>query len=489
MSTKGAHDRFESLQDDVTDDDGDTDYNNTNEKIHKDTYTIDEAISMMGVGKFQWRILICTGILYAGDSTEIMILSFLLPTLSDEWNLSDSIVSFIAVAVFFGQFIGSLFWPHISDKYGRKSTCFYANLGEFIFGLSAAFSPDIYVMIILRFLTGFCLGAGSVGYTLYAEYAPSKVRGRLSILNQSFWAFGVLFTVCLAWITLEKLNWRWLLIISSLPWIIILYFVYKLPKSVRWLYSKGQYHEAQELILNAAKINGSIDKFENKSLQRNNEILTQIDDGQKNGKWGDIFNRKYFKTSVLVYISFTMFYFGYYGIAFISTRYFDDVSGDSTNSYLKILITSFSEIPGLIIAVLIVDRIGRKWTLIICSFIFGGCMFLMVYITSIGNNEYNEIIGVVIVFFARMAISMSFIVQIIYIIEYYPTSIRNRAVGLGTAIGRTGGMATTFISQMDNFTYSFYLYGLSGLISFVATCLYDGDTYNNQMTLDNNNEL
>ena len=487
MSTKGAHGRFQSLQDDVTDDDADDgEYNDTtSNQLNKDTYTIDEAITMMGVGRFQWRILICTGILYAGDSTEIMILSFLLPTLSDEWDLSDSIVSFIAVAVFFGQFIGSLFWPHISDKYGRKRTCFYANLGEFITGLSAAFSPNIYVMIILRFLTGFCLGAGSVGYTLYAEYAPSKVRGRLSILNQSFWAFGVLFTVCLAWITLEKLNWRWLLIISSLPWIIILYFVYTLPKSVRWLYSKGRYDEAEELILNAAKTNGSIHKFENKSLQRNNETLLMQIHKQKSGKWMDIFSRKYFRTSILCYISFTMFYFGYYGIAFISTRYFDDVSSDSTNSYLKILITSFSEIPALFVAVLIVDRIGRKWTLIICSFIFGGCMFLMV-ISSIQDNEYA---GVIIVFFARMAIAISFSVQTIYIIEYYPTSIRNRAVGLGTAIGRTGSMATTFISQMDNFTYAFYLYGLSGLISFIATCLYEGDTYNNDMTLTKNNEL
>ena len=243
--------------------------------------------------------------------------------------------------------------------------------------------------------------------------------------------------------------------------------------------------------LKAAKINGSIDKFEDKSLQRNDEIfLMEIQNKQNNGKWLDIFNRKYFRTSILVYISFTMFYFGYYGIAFISTRYFDDVSGDSTNSYLKILITSFSEIPGLIIAVLIVDKIGRKWTLIICSFIFGACMFLMVYISSnsVENNNVNEIIGVIIVFFARMAISMSFIVQAIYIIEYYPTSIRNRAIGLGTAIGRSGGIATTFISQSENFTYSFYLYGLSGLISFIACCLYEKDTYDNYMTLVTTND-
>ena len=52
--------------------------------------SVDEAITYIGIGPFQYKILIVTGLLWAADGIEIMILTFLLPTLQEEWQLTDA---------------------------------------------------------------------------------------------------------------------------------------------------------------------------------------------------------------------------------------------------------------------------------------------------------------------------------------------------------------------------------------------------------------
>merc|ERR1740123_768392 len=106
-------------------------------------------------------------------------------------------------------------------------------------------------MIVFRFLTGFCLGGSSAAYTLYAEFAPANERGRLLLLQQSFWAIGCTLNVAIAWLSLEWLNWRWYLVISSAPLFFILIFTISLPESVRYLVAIGQIEKAQSILNDA----------------------------------------------------------------------------------------------------------------------------------------------------------------------------------------------------------------------------------------------
>lgn len=83
-------------------------------------YSLDEALGMVGFGKYQGLILAYGGIGYIADAMEIMILSFIGTAVESEWHLSPNEKSLISTVVFAGMLVGSYFCGVISDAYGRK---------------------------------------------------------------------------------------------------------------------------------------------------------------------------------------------------------------------------------------------------------------------------------------------------------------------------------------------------------------------------------
>ena len=137
----------------------------------------------------------------------------------------------------------------------------------------------------------------------------------------------------------------------------------------------------------------------------------------------DICLPSYRLTSFLLYTILWVCVFGYYGISFISERYFEQLDDDfnvNDDIYWQMTVTTTSEIPALIFGVLLIERIGRKRTLMWSFFIFSiSCLLLIIRII-----QYSRIIGIILVFFGRMWISLAYMVIFIYFTEYYPPWIR-----------------------------------------------------------------
>ena len=217
-----------------------------------------------------------------------------MPILSDEWNLSDGESGTIGAVVFAGMFIGGLVWAQVSDRYGRRTAVILANIGQIIFGMLSAVAWNLWSIMLLRFITGFCLGASSCGFTLYAEFAPAADRGKLLIFQQGFWAVGALFNALLAWLILETLNWRWYLIISSFPLIFIVYLAWKVPESVQYLVAVGEHDRAQFILRQAAVVNKCIDVDTLKHLV----LVQQSTVPPKRGNPMDVLQREYFRATI-----------------------------------------------------------------------------------------------------------------------------------------------------------------------------------------------
>lgn len=84
------------------------------------TYTLDEALTSVGFGKFQGFALVFAGVGWLADSMEMMLLSFIGPAVQSEWKLSPSEESLLSTAVFAGMLVGSFLWGLVSDSYGRR---------------------------------------------------------------------------------------------------------------------------------------------------------------------------------------------------------------------------------------------------------------------------------------------------------------------------------------------------------------------------------
>eukprot|EP01084_Bolivina_argentea_P155231 270526_1 len=423
---------------------------------------------MIGTGYFQYRLLFFNGCLHASFAMEMMLLSFLLPKLKSEWSLLPPYDGIIGAIVFIGMLLGTIIWSTISDKYGRKKVVIYSSLGCAIFGTLSAFAPNLYVMLLFRFGVGFCVGGDSTVYTLFAEFCPKKTRAKLLVLEQSFWGIGSLFSVFLAYLCLDttnnKLNdWRYFLFFTAIPLWLIVIFSFIVPESPRYYMVCNDMTNAQNILNTIAELNNK--KLPNDIKLKSNEIICTE---TERGRIKDVFcaSKKYKFTSIVLYIIFWICIFTYFGLSFISKRYFDEITPQN-NIYTKMIISTSADIASLIIGVIILDKIGRKNSLI-CSFgILFICCMTLIY------DSY-----VVIVFTARMCSALSLMTIYIYFSEFYPTQIRSTALGFASSFGRTAGVITSFVSEDLSILIGMRLYGLAGFIGFILSMLLPMDTIN-----------
>ena len=89
---------------------------------------------------------------------EMMLLSFLVPALTDEWNLNYLESSLIGSMVFVGMMFGAYFWGVVSDRFGRRLGYMATAIFTGVFGVLSALAPSFYWMLLLRALVGFGLG-------------------------------------------------------------------------------------------------------------------------------------------------------------------------------------------------------------------------------------------------------------------------------------------------------------------------------------------
>jgi MFS family permease len=83
-------------------------------------YTTDDALSRVGFGRFQALVLAYAGVGWTAEAMEIMLLSFVGPSVKDEWGISGQQEGIITSVVFAGMIIGACLGGVISDSYGRR---------------------------------------------------------------------------------------------------------------------------------------------------------------------------------------------------------------------------------------------------------------------------------------------------------------------------------------------------------------------------------
>lgn len=409
-----------------------------------------------------------TGLIWAADSMEMMLLSFLAPKLKEEWNLVSPTDGLIGAVVFVGLLIGSLTFAIASDKYGRRRCIIIGCIICSLFGFLSGLAPNIIIMLLLRFIVGIAVGAVPVAYTLFAEYSPSEYRGRILMLQTGLWSLGALLSVALAYICLSLYqSWRWYLIASSFPFFIatILTYFY-LPESARYLLIKGDIVEAEAILQDIAATNNS-------ELPSYAQLKPESNTDHKRGQIKDLFNRTYRNNSIIALSIFSLLVFCYYGISFISARYFEKVSTMSSDEYWMMAISTASELPSILFGWILLDRIGRKRTLSLSVGIFGVCLFILL---GFAGFKETEIAGVITVSVARMNINLAFSTVYIYFTEYYPTAIRSTALGLGSSFGRIFGVMTSFVSEDMSIKHALLVYFITTILLYPLTRLLSKDT-------------
>ncbi|CAJ1070556.1 synaptic vesicle 2-related protein [Xyrichtys novacula] len=417
----------------------------------QDTFTVEDALEAFGYGKFQWKICLLTGLSWIGDAMEMMILSILAPELHCEWRLPGYQVALITSVVFIGTGISSPIWGNVSDKYGRRVGLIMCMCWTLFYGLLSAFAPVYGWLLLLRGFVGLGIGGAPQAVTMYSEFLPAKTRGISIMMIAAFWAIGAVFEVLLALWVMPTLGWRWLLGLSIIPMVLFLCLSFWLPESPRFDVLTGKQQKAVATLKRIAKDNG-------KAMPKGK--LTGSFKQADRGRIKELFSPHYWKTTLLLWFIWFVHAFSYYGIVLLTTELFQ--AGDSCGSahgakiepscsleckhltsadYKDLLWTTLAEFPGLLVVLLVVDRIGRKKSMALCFFMFSLCI-LPLYACI------ERIPLTIFIFIARAFISGGYQVAFVYTPEVYPTENRALAMGTCSAMARVGALITPFVAQV-----------------------------------------
>ncbi|GMS97560.1 hypothetical protein PENTCL1PPCAC_19735, partial [Pristionchus entomophagus] len=445
-----------------------------------DTYTVHDAIEAAGFGKFQIILSIIGGFAWMADSMEVMLLSLLSPSLACEWGVTPFQQALSTTFVFAGWMISSPCWGRICDVYGRKKGLISASLLGFLFGVVTAFTQSFITFLLARFCVGLAVGGVPQSVTMTAEFLPF------------FWAIGAATEAGIALAVMPTLGWRWLVGFSSVPLALFALSCWWLPESARFHVAHGKLDEARSTLERVARYN--------KRQLPDGELVAESERGST--RMSELLHPRHRRTTIQIWIIWVLFGLLYYGITIYTTRLFqsgDECHGGTTpmnttieatvnstepgitnpgcrhltaDDYLDIVITSFSELPGLFVTMILIETIGRRATFALNFALYSICTAALVVCMT-----RTWIIAVL--FVGRAVMAGAFQTGYIYTAEVYPTTLR--ALGLGAAGGwaRVGSMATPIVAQVlssYNLIIPAIIYTCGGVLGSITAALLPMET-------------
>ncbi|XP_058779938.1 organic cation/carnitine transporter 4-like [Vicia villosa] len=376
-----------------------------------------------------------------------------------EWSLvcGDKFKVGLVQAVFFaGCMIGAGVFGHLSDSsLGRKGSLTVVCALNAIFGCLTAFSPNYWIYVLLRLLTGFSTGGvGLCAFVLATEpIGPSK-RGTAGMSTFYFFSGGI---AILSGIAYAFQTWRTLYIVSSIP--SLLYIILVLPfitESPRWYLVRGRINEATNLMSTIASYNGkhlpdevvlALDEEVSESKKSSNDLEYSSDHNlisykeMKNkdaqvGSIVDVIRNRTTRIRLILAIALNFLAsVVYYGLSL-------NVANLETNLYINVILNSVAEMPAFTITAVLLDRFGRK-PLTIGTMWFSGFFCLLGSLMS--NIGVWKIIKMVCGVLGIFGMAGTYNLLFIYTAELFPTVVRNAALGTATQAAQMGAILAPLV--------------------------------------------
>ena len=311
------------------------------------------------------------GFLFGFDTS---VINGAVSALSGEFSLGAGLTGFAVSSALIGCAVGAWFAGGVSNRYGRIPVMVIAAFLFLVSAIGSGLAFGVWDLIFWRIVGGFGVGAASVIAPAYiAEVAPAKFRGRLGSLQQLAIVLGI-FVALLSnaliantaggaaesfWFGVAA--WRWMFMIEAVPAAIYGVMALFLPESPRYLIGKGSLDKASKVLFDFTgelDVNLKIEQIR-KSLEREQkESLRDL----LGGRFG-------LKPIVWLGILLSLFQqlVGINVIFYYSTTLWQSVGFDESQALLTSTITSVMNIVATVIAILLVDRVGRRIMLLVGS--------------------------------------------------------------------------------------------------------------------------
>lgn len=300
------------------------------------------------------RLLLGAGTGWALDAMDVGLISFIGAALALQWQLSKSEQAWLLSIGFVGMAIGATLGGRLADRYGRR-TVFAATL--VVYGLAtgaSAFVTGLSVLLLLRFVVGLGLGAElPVASTLVSELSPTKIRGRMVVLLEAFWAVGWVLAALIGFFVVRVYDdgWRYAFVIGLVPALYAVYVRMGLPESPLFLERAGRTAEAERVVRD----------FEEAAGVQPTESVSSPP--APSARPGELWSPAYRVRTAAIWAVWFCVNFSYYGAFIWLPTLLVDRGFDLVKSFEYVLIITLAQLPGYAVAAFLIEKWGRRPTL------------------------------------------------------------------------------------------------------------------------------
>lgn len=402
------------------------------------------------------RLLAGSGVGWALDAMDVGLVSFILAALAAQWSLTPGQLSAIASIGFVGMAVGASLGGLLADRIGRRQVFALTLL---IYGVAtgaSALVTGVGLLLVLRFLVGLGLGAElPVASTLVSEYAPARIRGRVVVALEAFWALGWLLAALIGYLIVPASanGWRWAFALGMVPAVYAVVIRWGLPESVRFLERQGRDAEAES----------AVRRFEASAGIQPPEPATAVDAPapptgpvEAAPRWTALWSPTYRRRTIALWLTWFGTNFSYYG-AFIWLPTLLVASGFTmVKSFEYTLIITLAQLPGYAVSAILIERWGRRPTL--ATFLAGSALSAVAF--GLADSVPAVLAtGMALSFFNLGAWGALYAVTP----EVYPTDLRATGAGSAAAFGRIASIVAPLLVPLLRSTT-----GLSGLFLVFA---------------------
>jgi sugar porter (SP) family MFS transporter len=326
------------------------------------------------------------------------VISGVVKFIEPEFQLSKIQIGWAVSSLTLTATLAMMFSGPLSNRFGRKKLLSYAALLYTLSAILSALAPNFTALVIARMIGGFGVGMSLILAPMYiAELSPPKIRGRMVSFNQLNIVIGIsvaFFTNYLilklgqsdaAWtksIKLEENIWRWMLGVETLPAILYFFVLYLVPRSPRWLIMKGRYDEALKVLKSTRSDENAVNELE----EVKKSILSDTRSAKTPIKELFMPGLKLVLT-IGVVIAILQQITGINSVFFYAPMIFEQSGIGTDASFSQAIYVGLTNLIFTIVAISLIDRLGRKPLLSIGVSAIAIFMFLLSY--GFSSAEYK----------------------------------------------------------------------------------------------------
>ena len=431
------------------------------------------------------------GLLFGYDSA---VINGAVASIQKHFGISNFILGVAVASALLGAAAGAMTAGRLADKIGRISVMKIAAVLFFISALGTGLAQSVWMIVVFRVIGGVGVGVASVIAPAYiAETSPARIRGRLGSLQQLAIVSGIFVSLAIdfllahqaggadkeLWLGMEA--WRWMFLLMAVPAIVYGALTYTIPESPRYLVARHRIPEARKvltMLLGEKNLDITIDRIQGTLA---GEAKPSWRDLRKPG--GGVYKIVWVGLGLSIFQQFV----GINVIFYYSNVLWEAVGFDESRAFLITVITSIVNIATTLVAIALIDKVGRKPLLLIGSAGMAITLATMAFIFGTapqvdGAPQLTGAAGPIALVAANLfvvAFGMSW-GPVVWVLlgEMFPNRIRAAALGLAAAAQWIANCLITvsFPGLRNVLGVAYGFYALCALLSFAFVWIWVRET-------------